>query len=243
VITFRLTENLDPEERLEEAALWKAMHDEYGDEIHAVTGDAEAVFGRLRKREGKSIRYWDDPAFLAHCGRSFKVCRFEEVRAEVNRLHAAGMGAFLKSTRDKHWIERVPVGADVQEIVGEMAYSFIDGGPCIMVQELCSLSNEHRFFVIGREVVTHSRNSPELTPLDYEEARNLAPGAFMVLAREVANTMREPNAVVDFAYINGAPGVVEFNPMHLGSVGLFACDVRALARASRAMLPDKVFAA
>jgi len=234
-LTFRLTDNVDPEERLEEAALWKAMHDEYGSEIRPVKGDAPTTFGRLRKRSGETLRYWTDPAFLTHCRRSFTVCDFAEVQKAVMGLHRAGLGAFLKSTRDKHWIGRVPLGADVQQVIGEMAFSFIDGGPQLMVQELCRIDNEHRFFVIGRNVVTHSRNSPELTPLDYDVARHVVRPAYMALARKVAAEMREPHAVVDIGDINGEPGVVEFNPLHLGSVGLFACDVRALARASRAI--------
>jgi hypothetical protein len=35
--------------------------------------------------------------------------------------------------------------------------------------------------------------------------------------------------------MNGKPAVVEFNPMQLGQLGLYACDVRALAKASRSL--------
>lgn len=53
-IGFRLSDNPDPEERLEEAALWKAMHDHYGSErITPLLSDDEApadwiLFGRQK---------------------------------------------------------------------------------------------------------------------------------------------------------------------------------------------------
>lgn len=146
VAQFRLTSNPDPEERLEEAALWKAMHDEYGEDIVALREDEKPAkgipaFGRpLRFGPGSGLNpvsdhlpYWNDPAFLAHARRRFTVCTWGKVEEAVRTLHADGLGAFLKSTRPKHAIFRVPVGATVAEIVQEMAYSFLDGGPELMV--------------------------------------------------------------------------------------------------------------
>lgn len=240
-VTFRLTENLDPEERLEEAALWKAMHDEYGDLIKPMTGDALATFGRSRKAEGENrLDYWSDPAFLNHCRRSFVTVEFDGVAAEVRKLHERGLGAFVKSARSKHWIERIPVGTDWERAIGEMAYSFIDGGPELMVQELCEIRSEHRFFCIAREIVTFSESRPELTPLDFPRRQSTLSKELVPmgrLAQTIAAEMRQPTATIDVAYINGELGVVEFNPLRLGQVGLFACDVRALAAASRNMLP------
>jgi hypothetical protein len=239
-ITFRLTHGTDPEELLEEAALWKALHDEYGDEIAAVTGNVEATFGRGVCGDSDRLDYWDDPAFLANCHRRFTTVPLEHVEREVADLHRDGFGAFVKSTRSKHWIARIPIGQTFREAADAMVYSFIDG-PLLMVQELCEIKHEHRFFVINRRTETYSQNHPSLTPIDYPGAQtNLTCEAFWPLHRvalDMARDMASAHAVVDVAYINGRPGVVELNPMRLGQVGLFACNIRALATASRALLP------
>lgn len=235
--TFRLTDNLDPEERLEEAALWKAMHDEYGDMVKPITGNVAATFGRtIRAQPGLRLEYWSDPAFLSQCQRRFSVVPFDQLELAVGELHEDGLGAFIKSTRDKHAIFRVPVGRDLRDEMDAMVYSFIDGGPELMVQELCEIADEHRFFCIAREIVTFSRNSPELTPLDFPSRQSDLSKALLPLcavAQQIAATMQMPDAVIDVAYINGVPGAVELNPFWLGQVGLFACDVRALAEAAR----------
>jgi hypothetical protein len=241
-LTFRLTDNVDPEERIEEAALWKAMHDEYGEEIAPVTGDVPATFGRLRRNESEEIfDYWNDPAFLLRANRSFVTVSIDGVDAAVATLHAVGVDAFIKSTRMKHAIFRVPVGRSWSSVCGEMIYSFIDGGPELMVQEFCQIDDEHRFFCIDRKLVTVSRNSPELTPLDYP-MKSIVVGDDRLreltrVAATIAREMRTPHAVIDVAFINGRAGAVELNPMRLGMVGLFASDVRALAKASRYLAP------
>lgn len=263
---FRLTSNLDPEERLEEAALWKAMHDEYGDGIEALPEDGKGdpsvpTFGRaLRNPLGCGLNpvsdrldYWNDPAFLSEARRRFAVVPFERVEAEVTRLHSAGLGAFVKSTRSKHAIFRIPAGGSVRQAIGEMAYSFIDGGPELMVQEMCEIRTEHRFFCIGREIVTESPVQWALTPLDHPLPEGTAyatpaskrpldpdPAAkdeLARVARRIARDMEFPHAAIDCALINGTPGAVELNPMRLGQLGLYAADVRALAKASRRLLP------
>lgn len=62
--------------------------------------------------------------------------------------------------------------------------------------------------------------------------------ALREVALEVAAAMETPHASIDCAMINGRPGVVEMNPMRLGHLGLYAADVRALARASRVLLAN-----
>jgi hypothetical protein len=264
-LCFRLTENNDPEERLEEAALWKAMHDEYGEAIEAITPKDErpgaVIFGRGRRFQGRAegnpvpehLPYWGDKAFLAGCHRVFDTVPYAEVQPLVSALHAMGKGAFIKSTRPKHAIVRVPIGRTVFDEFDALALSFIDGGPPLMVQEECEIEYEHRFFVIDREVVTHSPIQWALTPLDYPLAegcvyrtpksktadiRSDIVADLFGLAKWTATAMRYPHASIDCALINGEPGVVEFNPMQLGQLGLYACDVRALARASRKLLPS-----
>lgn len=244
MLFFRLTDNADPEERFEEAALWKAMHDEYGDEI-TVLPDASkpsVCFGRMgskvRNHVSDDLPYWNDPAFLRHTQRRFVVVAWDGLRKAVDKLHADGLGAFIKSTRSKHCIIRVPVGTRLDDAMGAMAYSFMDGGPDLMVQQLIVPTYERRFFCIGREIVTESPIDPLLTPIDFPSpSQPLAVvSALNRIAEEIAGTMQTPHASIDCALIDGKPGVIELNPMILGNLGLYACDVRALARASRALV-------
>lgn len=261
-IVFRLTSNKDPEERLEEAALWKAMVDHYGPERIAAIGPEDEIpddavyFGRDRvipdRRNPVSARldYWEDPAFLTHCRRDFAVCDLSDAGIAVDELHKRGKGAFLKSTRPKHFAARIPVGTTFREAMGDMAYSFVDG-PALMVQELVEMTYEYRFFVIGRKLVASSPVHFPLTPLDFP----LPPGRawrtptamnpeyvpklvmeLRSLAERTAGEMRPQHAVIDVAMVSGAPAIIEFNPLRLGHVGLFACDVRALAAASETLV-------
>jgi hypothetical protein len=277
-IAFRLTANTDPEERLEEAALWKAMRDHYGDRIFAIADGEEVspdvpMFGRtakndyaIREVDGKSVLvstnrnpvsadlpYWTDPVFLEHCGRSFATASLDEVPTLVAALHAQGKDAFIKSTRMKHYIAVVRRGEVFNEVIGDMGYSFIDGTK-LMVQEYCAISHEARFFVIDRRIATWSPNHVGLTPIDFPMSaaalaiRTSGPlevevspslvARYEALAERVASAMATPHAAVDIGLVNGHPAVIEFNPMQLGQLGLFACDVRALARASEGLLAD-----
>jgi hypothetical protein len=265
-IGFRLTDNEDPEERLEEAALWKAMKDFYGDRISAVTpehpaGDDWIMFGRSERlatgQEPVSSRleYWTDPVFLANCGREFRVAPWEGLHAAVSDLHARGIGAFVKSTRMKHFVCRLPVGADIDAVIGPMAFSFMDGGPSLMVQALADVKCEHRFFVIGRRIVTESPVMVSLTPFDWRDNIGMVydspvgsdsrmdtelVGQYFELARTVARDMVPEHAVIDVAIIDGSPAVIEMNPMQLGQVGLYASNVRDLAAASETLIRDFV---
>ena len=125
---YRLSEGTDPEERLEDAAMWKALHDEYGGGISLLEPneswpDDGVVWGRARNssiatnvnigRPKSFLPYWDDPVFLSRCGRSFKVCSFSEAETEVAKLHAEGKDAFLKALRTKYYTARIPVRAEI----------------------------------------------------------------------------------------------------------------------------------
>ncbi|MEQ8832239.1 MAG: hypothetical protein RLW87_20695 [Alphaproteobacteria bacterium] len=48
-----------------------------------------------------------------------------------------------------------------------------------------------------------------------------------------AEGMRKSHMCIDTAMTPNGAVVVEFNPLQLGNLGLYACDVRALATASR----------
>jgi hypothetical protein len=261
-IGFRLSDNTDPEERLEEAALWKAMSDLYGDRISAVTpespaGDDWIMFGRgIRFGTGQEpvsskLDYWTDPAFLDNCGREFSLVPYEGLRAAVADLHARGVGAFVKSTRMKHFVCRIPVGVDVDDAVGPMAFSFMDGGPSLMVQALAEVKYEYRFFVVAREIVADSPVMVSLTPLDHRESvgmvyetptsarrhmRRELVEEYFALAEKVIADMVPDHVVIDIALIDGEPALIEMNPMQLGQVGLYASNVRNLAAASETLI-------
>ncbi len=165
-------------------------------------------------------------------------------------LHARGIGAFVKSTRMKHFVCRIPVGADVDDEIGPMAFSFMDGGPSLMVQALAEVKCEHRFFVAGRRIVADSPVMVSLTPLDWREnvgmaydtpfssCRQMNPDfeGYFAVAERVAADMEPEHAVIDVALINGGPAVIEMNPMQLGQVGLYASNVRDLATASETLI-------
>lgn len=182
---YRLSDSTDPEERLEDAALWKAMHDHYGAAI-SLLRDREAVpdgglmFGRTRHFESETAYaaasrcpYWEDPAFLAGISRDFLLADLEAAEAGVAALHAAGKDAFLKAMRQKCLAQLVPRGQRVHEAIGDMVYSFIDMPVCLMVQEAVPMRMERRFVVMGREIVTHSAVAHHLTPLARAELHAL----------------------------------------------------------------------
>ena len=248
-VTFRLTMNTDPEERLEEAVLWKAIWEASGGTAVATYGtDTSTTFGCLSTQEAEPLfDYWNDPAFLAETQRYFATVEIDQLGSIVDALHQIGHGAFIKSTRSKHAIFKVKIGQTVRDVMGEMIYSFIDGGPALMVQQLVKPYFEWRFFCVDRKIVTHSNCHPTLTPLDFPLTKAYATaGAYDTLpestvwnaieklqpvAERIAKNMKHPTAVIDCAFIDSTPACIELNPLRLGQIGLFACDVRALVKA------------
>lgn len=262
---YRLTETTDPEERLEDAALWKAMHDVFGSEISILPFDAATpsdgyFFGRGKRIEyarrpnlliQDRMPYWQDQAFLSNCHRMFKVMTWNDAMDEVARLHEAGRGAFLKATDTKSMVARLPVGCDMTDLLEGWAYSFIDRPPCIMVQELVDMIFERRFVVIDRQIVTQSPIAVHLTPLN-TEAMSLhyltpthsgEPKRYPELTwrmtdfvHRIAREMVPEHAIIDVAKINSKIGIVEFNAARIGQFGLYACDPYAIARAVKDLL-------
>lgn len=264
---YRLSRNTDPEERLEDAALWKALHDEYGDQIELLDDETSIpensiFFGRTRRFRGEEtcsssgnigVDYWNDEAFLSYSGRRFELCDWEKAHEVVAEIHATGKGAFVKAIDHKLMTRHVPVGASLADLLGDMVYSFLDRPNCLMVQEYCRFEYEQRFLFIGRELVAKSPIAWHLTPLDThnlpanaqfktpkDAAPEIRPDADLEwLAKKVAGVCKFSNINIDCAFIDGRPGVVEFNDLHLGQIGLYACDVRSLARASRRMVVSR----
>lgn len=266
---YRLCNTTDPEERLEDAAMWKAMRDIFGEEISLIDYDAKPpqdgyMFGRGRNIEYAArphllikdgMPYWQDPAFLANCRRHFEVLTWEGALRAIENLHGDGKGAFLKATDTKLMTMRLPVGGDMTDLLDAWAYSFIDRPPCLMVQELVEMRYERRFVVIDRKIVTQSPIAAHLTPLDYSVG-NLhydTPRAPKPALRSpeltqdmtdfvgsIAESMVRDHAVIDVAEIDGSIGIVEFNAARIGQFGLYACDPHAIARAVKNLLHKQI---
>lgn len=269
---YRLTDTTDPEERLEDAALYKALHDVYGRGLTLVPQDADApkdglLLGRGRVSEfhtdnllsPPNLPYWKDPAFTEHISRSFIITDLEGAEKEVKRLHADGKDAFLKSTRQKHFVGRINTDQSFYEEMDGIIYSFIDRKDCLMVQEAVDMQYEHRFLVMNGKVVTHSPVAWHLTPMSREWIRSetqmnvgdihyqnpkthqarYSPKAtqrMLQKAQLIADASDTKNLCIDLAILgddleNGQIELIEFNPMQPGGVGLYACDPARIADA------------
>jgi hypothetical protein len=269
---FRLAETEDPEERLEDAVLFKALHDEFGDGLTIVppkdASPEDGLFlgrGKNREFDPKNVigmpgmQYWEDPAFRNALTRSFIVTDLPGAEAEVKRLHAEGKDAFLKSTKQKHYIGRIDQGVPFHEAMDGMVYSFMDLEDCLMVQEAVEMNFERRFLVMNGKVVTQSPVAWHLTPmsrgdileetgfsvedLHYEtpksrEAR-FNPSAterMTKVAQAIADASDNPNLCIDLAIMgsdldNDPIEVIEFNPMQPGACGLYGCSPKKIAAA------------
>lgn len=260
---YRLAKTSDPEERLEDAALWKALHDEYGEDITLLADDADIpedglFLGRTRRNEwysaaNEQVEYWRDPAFQKNAGRTFHTCGFDDAIRIVQDIHDSGKDAFLKSTRRKHYTGYAMRGKTLKETLGDLAYSFVDTPDCLMVQEAVEMRFEQRFVFIGGEFVTRSPIAWHLTPLDTHhmgmgsrqfetpQSKECYENHALDLtdfAREVYQDCTYNNICIDCAWVNWKPVVVEFNDAHPGQLGLYACDVRAIAKATRRLVDE-----
>lgn len=263
---YRLSDTDDPEERLEDACMAKALRDEWGDELTILPPDAAAPdgkvpWGRLRRSERPvppSFPYWDDPGFLATCGRRVEVGDLDRARAVVGEIHARGADAFAKAARDKYWCGHVPLGTTLADALGDVAIGVAGHGIDLIVQERLTMTHERRFLFVGGLLVTSSPVAWHLTPLDRERLR--ATDGFRTPRDPWEDVEREPDDApletawaafdaspldticVDVARVDAGTDdercvTVEFNPLEIGRTGLYACDPRALARATRRMPP------
>lgn len=278
---YRLSNTDDPEERLEDAALYKALFDEFGKGLTLVAHDRPApeeglFLGRGKRLEFSSknkltsdvVKYWHDSGFLGNISRSFMVTNLAGAEREVDRLHAAGMGAFVKSTKQKEMVLKVPRGQALGDALGDMVWSYIEKPDCLMVQEHVDMSYERRFLVMNGKVVTHSPVAWHLTPMSrYEihdetgfdvedlhyrsatsrEARFSPTGARRMkdFAQKVADESSLRHICVDLAVLGDdiekdPLEVIEFNPMQPGGVGLYACSPKAIAKAVREALQPEL---
>lgn len=193
--------------------------------------------------------YWDWPAFRSHANREFEVVPIERAQSVINRFHAARKDVFVKSTRQKHLTETVPVGSTLLDAIDAMAYEFADGGPELIVQEFVEISAEYRLFIVDGQVVTGAGKIMEHTPDDHVAADFGPFGLFVPdeagapvndpdlvrgyvdFARSIASGLPDRHTNIDVALINGAIGIVEANPLELGQIGLFGSDIDLLTEA------------
>lgn len=259
-LRYILSENADPEERLEDAAMWKAMRDVFGKAITQSPEppkDGEMWFGR-GKRDWHATRspiidhnpYWNDSAFLKYCGRAFEVCNFEDAKQVFQKIQRDHGKVFIKSTRPKHCIIKSINEESFEDVFNDWAYSFMDGGPKLMIQQLIDMEYERRVLIIDRKIVTHSPVAWHLTPLDtskrnqsfktpqsvYGENSHSILSSQLQLAENIASEMELKSACVDIAMSNGKPVCIEYNSMIVGQIGLYACDPHAIANSIKNLI-------
>lgn len=174
---YRLSETHDPEERLEDACMWKALHEEYGHGItllpsSACPPDEGVLFGRTRYFEARSafvgsqtIRYGDDPGFRWGISRRFETCDLERAEELVAEIHGAGKDAFVKAIDQKLFTSPVRRGQSIHGVLGDLIYSIVDRPGCLMVQDFVQMRHERRFVMINGSLITSSPVAIHLTPL------------------------------------------------------------------------------
>lgn len=252
-IFYRLSNTTDPEERLEDAALAKALHDVLGTQLTILEekipfpDHAQIRLGR-QHRLNSPFDYWNNGAFQRFAGRPCTVADLEETETLVAQIHAQGQHAFLKSVKAKHMVCVVRQGQSVSEALGDMIWSFIDTGRTLLVQPFIPMTCERRFLVFQGQIVTESPVAAHLTPLnrfrmnpdithfptpgsrDGFEDETLAT-RFREVALKIAQTSGHDRVCVDLALSGETIVCVAFNPLDVGQVGLCACDPCAIAQA------------
>jgi len=187
---YRLSNTPDPEERLEDATLAKALHDVLGPDLEILPPDVTYPerglhLGRTKRMEGitgnrpntlsgNEIRYWEDPAFLRSTNREWGLFDLSGAEAEVTRLHESGRDAVVKSTLSpKHLITGAPRGTSLPDALDAMIFSFCDRPPCLLVQERVDMRYERRFLFMDGALLTQSAVGSHLTPMSrvWEPAR------------------------------------------------------------------------
>lgn len=274
-LLFSLLESKDPEERLENAMLWKAMSDVYGDKIHPITADdkvqpGDMIFGmptgRQLRTSGSDVPkdYWNWEPFTSRLSRDFHVCNYEEAQAAVASLNEAGKAPFVKALRDKFYVERGEHGQSLEEILGDMVYSFCDyDTPVLMIQEAVDFSHEYRCIIVDGQVVTGSPVLHAATPAarlmmrgDNPEARlykspsdpissgkhaGVVVSNMKAIAAEMAQELRLTSGTIDLGLIGGDPGriePIEINSGLPGRYGLYFADPVKIAEATRSIVPE-----
>lgn len=222
--------------------------------------DVTHAFGRTKNRHSPGpsqvyparhydfLAYWEWPCFVANCGRNFEVLDLFEAVKRVDDIHAQDGDAFVKSTRSKEIATAVRRGTGLLEELDGMAYALADRGPCLMVQDFIPMTYEYRLFVVDGIIVTGAGAIERHTPADNRtqfdasvavdrscetivEDRPDIVAKYLDFAAAIIPDCPVSTFVLDVAIVDGSPVIVEFNPLHLGQVGLFASQPSLLANA------------
>lgn len=195
----------------------------------------------------RPLKYCQMPAFTENAGRQFDVIddifEAEDRAREIMREHAA---VFMKSTRQKHFAHYFDDPDVFDDIMEGMAFSFIDGGPALMVQEPVKMRYEQRFLFVEGDLITSSPVAYHLTPLanlpkgaqfatPSSKKPEIAPARDLTaFACHVATQAGLDAVCIDCAWDYSAdkPLVIEFNEFHVGQMGLYNCDATAIAEAT-----------
>lgn len=190
--------------------------------------------------------YWNDETFVKYAGRKFDLVDWDGACSKVDELHAQGGRAFIKAIDDKMLAEPVPAGMRLLDHLEDLAFSFIDRQPCLMVQDLVPMRHEYRIMVINGTPITGAGRIEHTTPLDNEapfdpkmvatpdgavEHDQARADRYQAFARMFANETKLQNYSLDLCEIEGDAAVVELNPMQPGRLGLFAIDIDLFADA------------
>ena len=268
----------DPDERLENALLYRALRRRLGPRMPGYAREADipksvrAVFGRaspLRLVNGReqcplvyphprvhTLPYWEDPAFLAAAGRKIGLFDLPDAAREVAAMHARGEAAFVKATRPKFFAQLVEPGTGLIAALDSLSYSLCDAADCLLVQEAVRFEHEYRVFVVAGEAVTGAGCIEDRSPAENRDRFDTAmasrrssehvtaqPGltaAYQDFAERFVAGRTDLTCTLDLATVDGRIRVIEMNPLQLGRVGLFACDVQALADAVLAQVRPAV---
>ncbi|PZR84473.1 MAG: hypothetical protein DI537_32910 [Stutzerimonas stutzeri] len=261
-IVFRPYAGDDPDEKIESDYIERALLAALPGEIaisNTIPDDATHVFGRqpgnwmrpstlaYPAASNVHVDYWCWDGFLAHARRTVEVLDLAGASTRVAEIHAAGKDAFVKATRSKFHCSVVPRGVSLARHLDALIYSFIDCGPCLIVQERVDMIFEYRILVVGGRAVTGAGNIRTHTPVDnvaqFNPLVSLHPTnddcienpqlveRYLAFAAEVIPKMPVDSFCLDVAMIDGDVGIVEINPLMLGHIGLFGCDPVALTSA------------
>lgn len=261
-IAFRPYAGDDGEEKIESDHVERALLAALPGQISIVEdfpADATHAFGRPPKHWARlatmsypnpsnlHIDYWAWEGFLSNARRSIQVLDLDGAKKRVAEIHAAGRDAFVKATMPKFYASIVPRGTTLSRHLDALVYSFIDRGPCLIVQERVEMKHEYRLFVVDGEPVTGAGTVFSHTPDDnlapFNPLVSLSPsdddctsdealvGRYLDFARQVIPLMPIDSFSLDVAIIDGEIGIVELNPLMLGQIGLFACDPSLLTAA------------
>jgi glutathione synthase/RimK-type ligase-like ATP-grasp enzyme len=175
----------------------------------------------------------------------------------IKSLQEKDLDVIVKSIiSQKHFLCQIGRNESPYELIGDMAYSFIDRDECLLIQEYKPMTYERRFFVVNREVVTHSPVANHLTPLDlisdddvinqhYYSPNNQdyyydnkTTEQFLEVAQDITQKMDDPHATFDLSLTKEGVTIIEFNPLKIGMIGLFAMDPRKIAESSKDVIND-----